>query len=263
MKFLKIITVILLTCNLVSCKKKHYNGNEVKIFEIKSSINGNSYDVWVIIPENYKENEKHRVLYFLDREWDFDLFYKASKKCGNGKYYSDLLVGIGWGNSSRESDYTPTLTSYGQGKADEFIEFIKKDLFSYMELHFNADTTRNSRCIAGHSFGGLFTAYCFVKHPSIFGNYLALSPSLWYDEQVVLRIEEKTRNQHSYNSLIYSSVGGTESGGMLPVFSVWKEAFNSGYPTVKKNFEIIQGQGHEGSKRASIENGLKYYFTNR
>lgn len=263
MKLIKIISIILLACSYFSCKKNNYNASEVKIFEIKSSTNSNIYDVWVIIPENNKENQKHNVLYFLDREWDFDLFYKASKKCGNGKYYSDLLVGIGWGNSSRERDYTPTITSSGNGGADAFSEFIKKDLFSFMEQHFNADTSRNSRCIAGHSYGGLFTSYCFVKHPSMFGNYLALSPSLWYDEQIVLRIEKETRNHHKYCSLIYSSIGGTETGGMLPAFSVWKDAFDSGYPTVKKSFEIIQGQGHEGAKRAGIEKAIKYYFTNR
>lgn len=259
----KIIYFVILLLGLISCKKGKYDQQFIREFSITSQSNGYTYDISVALPKNYDPKAKHRSIYLLDKEWDLDLVSNAAEKSGNGKYYSDIIIGIGWGNSSRERDYTPTLTSKGQGGSDKFILFLKQELIPYIEQNYNSDTSRHTRCIVGHSFGGLFAAYCFTNHHALFGNYISLSPSLWYDEQIELLYELNNRPKNQLHSVMYSSMGGTESYGMLPVFSIWKQSLEMYYPNLRKKVEIINGQGHEGAKRASIESALRFYFENR
>ena len=54
-----------------------------------------------------------------------------------------------------------------------------------LENEYGADTLRIKRTILGHSFGGLCGAYAFTNYNRVFGNYLLLSPSLWYADEVV------------------------------------------------------------------------------
>ena len=38
----------------------------------------------------------------------------------------------------------------------------------------------------GHSYGGLFTLYSLLVHPGSFNNYLAASPSVWWNQRRIL-----------------------------------------------------------------------------
>ena len=261
MKYLK--TLVLFSFLLVfSCKKEKFNNNLIIDFNLKS-VKGYTYDISVALPVNFDKTKKHRTTYFLDKDWDFEMMSNAAKKAGNGSKYNEILVGIGWGNSKRERDYTPTQSSQGDGGADDFINFIKSILIPYIENNFNADTSRISRCISGHSFGGLFVAYCFTNHHYLFGNYLALSPSLWYAEQVELINEIDNKSKNQMPTLMFSSMGGTESYGMLPAFMIWKNSIENNYPNLKKKIVIVDGQGHQGAKKASINDAFTFYFENR
>ena len=99
------------------------------------------------------------------------------------------MVSIGYGYD-RALDYTPTKAKEGDGGADKFMAFIKDELIPKMELDFGADTLRKNRIIIGHSFGGLFAAYAFTNYNNVFGNYIMLSPSLWYDNEILFQMEQ-------------------------------------------------------------------------
>ena len=55
-----------------------------------------------------------------------------------------------------------------------------------VEGRFDVDAARSM--LIGHSLGGMFTLDTMVEEPDAFGNYLALSPSLWFDDNLVLRL---------------------------------------------------------------------------
>lgn len=261
MKNLKAL-VLLLSLLVFSCKKEKFNNNLIIDFNLKSA-KGYTYDISVALPENFDKTKKHRTTYFLDKDWDFEMMSNASKKAGNGSKYNEILVGIGWGDSKRNRDFTPAKSSQGDGGADDFVDFIKNILIPYIENNFNADTTRVSRCISGHSYGGLFAAYCFTNHHYLFGNYFILSPSLWYAEQIELINEKNNLIKNQMPSLMFTSMGGTESYGMLPAFMIWKNSIESNYPNLKKKILIVEGQGHQGAKKASIKDAFIFYFENR
>ena len=44
-----------------------------------------------------------------------------------------------------------------------------------------------SSTYVGHSFGGLFGAFTLLERPQTFDRYVLASPSIWWDERVLLR----------------------------------------------------------------------------
>ena len=143
--------------------------------------------------------------------------------------------------------------------------FIKDELMPKMEMDFGADSSRKSKTILGHSFGGLLGAYAFAKFNDVFGNYLMLSPSLWYDNEIVLKYEKENRSENKKShQLVFLGLGEMEnSGRMLAPFEAYYQQLQNNYPDliIKKNLE--PHLSHGGSKNPNIINALNFYFQNR
>ena len=94
------------------------------------------------------------------------------------------------------------------GGAPQFLSFIETQLIPKMEQDYNADTTRASRVILGHSYGGLFGGYAYCVNNKVFGNYILLSPSFWFDNLVELQMEKDNRaiNKNKSNWYLWESV---------------------------------------------------------
>ncbi len=173
-----------------------------------------------------------------------------------------IVVGINYGDD-RDIDYTPTETNYGKGGSEAFLNFIKKELIPRIQRDYRADTLRKNRTILGHSFGGLFGAYAFAKHNDVFGNYLLLSPSLFYDNSVVLQYEQLSRPLiKDHHQLVFIGAGSTENA-LLPANDLLYRRLVNYYPNTKSIFNIIPGRGHVSSKNIDIENAIAFYFKNR
>jgi predicted alpha/beta superfamily hydrolase len=111
-----------------------------------------------------------------------------------------LVVGVDYLDSERAykedwrtRELTPTkdprgLPSWAHGEfggAAEFRRFLVETLRPMIERRFDVDRSRST--LVGHSLGGLFTLDTMLEEPDAFGNYLAMSPSLWFDDNLVLR----------------------------------------------------------------------------
>jgi predicted alpha/beta superfamily hydrolase len=173
-----------------------------------------------------------------------------------------IVVGIDYGDA-RENDYTPTVTADAGGDASRFTDFIERELKPRIEQDFMADTSRMQRTILGHSYGGLYGAYALIKRNNVFGNYLLLSPSLWYDRQVMLHYEQAVRADLRNNrQLVYLGVGGTEAFMMPPIESLYR-SLTEHYPNTRTSYEVIPGEGHIASIHHNMEKALHSYFSNR
>jgi predicted alpha/beta superfamily hydrolase len=151
------------------------------------------------------------------------------------------------------------------GGAPEFLRFIKEELVPRMQADFKADTSRAGRVILGHSFGGLFGAYAFAADNTLFGNYLLLSPSLWFDNEVTLRMELAQREAvKSRNQLVFMGLGKMENmGKMQAPFEAYFQALHNNYTQLRLAKNLEEDLGHMGSKNPNIRKGLDFYFQNR
>jgi len=248
-----------------SCQKKITAPQSVQQFTIQSTVNFGSYLIKVALPEDYNGNKKYSTVYLLDGEDNFNFVASQCKKLSD-KYAKEnvLVVSIGYGHN-RTLDYTPTNAAEGQGGAPAFMEFISKELIPRIESDFSVDTNRSSRVIIGHSFGGLFAAYAWTKHHSVFGNYLMLSPSLWYDNEIILQYEQENRASiNNNNQLIFLGIGQLENvGRMQAPFQAFYNQIDRNYSGIKLLKNSVSQMDHVGSKNPNIMKGLEFYFQNK
>ena len=265
MKTKTIVPLAMILLLAVSCKKEITAPDSVQQFTIKSTVNSGSYDIKVALPENYNTNKKYATLYVLDGDENFNFVAHHCEKLSS-KYSKDnvLVVSIGYGHN-RTLDYTPTNAPEGQGGAPAFMDFIQKELIPHLESNFAADTNRSSRVILGHSFGGLCGGYAFTKRNSVFGNYLMLSPSLWYDNEIVLQYEQDNRSSiNNKNQLVFLGIGQLEnSGRMQAPFEAFYQRLHNYYSGTKLLRNSVSQMDHVGSKNPNIIEGLNFYFQNK
>jgi uncharacterized protein len=244
-----------------------------KDFIMFSKEKDKDYRMWVQLPEGYDTTKKYAAIYVLDpddkAEGGNSNFIYIAKLCQKlSKDYATqnvIVVGIRHGDY-REMDYTPTkytTTGFsGEGGGEKFANFIKKDLMPRIEKDFKADTSRAKKAIIGHSLGGLCGAYIFTKHNEAIGNYLLLSPSLIYDDEIILQYEQATRASiKTQTQLVYFGVGGTEAN-MVPPVDLLYQRIKKSYANSKTELYINPGKGHNSSKDENIRNALEFYFKN-
>ncbi|MBF2709130.1 alpha/beta hydrolase [Flavobacterium soyangense] len=265
-KFYTTASAIILVFMLGSCTKEEFNPASMEEFSLYSLADGTSYFIKVAIPENYNPiNEKYATIYALDGEENFDFVANKCKEISNKLAVSNVLVvSIGYGKD-RSIDYTPTKVSSKTGGGPQFLNFIETQLIPKMEQDYSANTTRKSRVILGHSYGGLFGAYAFSVKNEIFGNYILLSPSLWFDNLVTFQMEKGNReNNKSRKQLVFMGIGeGENSGRMQAPFEAFYQTLRDNYPDIKLDKNRVKNLDHLGSKNPNIVKGLNYYFQNR
>jgi tetratricopeptide (TPR) repeat protein len=92
----------------------------------------------------------------------------------------------------RVRDFTQTdwpTAWIGGGGAGNFKRFLSTELIPKVDRTYRTD---GFRVLSGHSAGGQFALYCLTSEPSLFQGYLALSPSLDWDNNLPRRSLEKS-----------------------------------------------------------------------
>ncbi len=263
---MKKLILILLVFVIASCQKEDFNAELTEGFSIESTSSGATYPIKVALPENYNpEAQTYATIYVLDGEQDFDFVAENCKKISHNLSTSNVLVvSIGYGND-RVDDYTPSKANAGGGGAEKFMQFIENELIPRIESEYAVDTLRSSRTMLGHSFGGLLGAYAFTNHNTVFGNYLMLSPSIWYDNEIMLRLEQENRSINSNDhQLVFLGLGQLENQGrMLAPFEAFYQRLLNNYPGIAIQRNLEPHLDHMGSKNPNILKGLNFYFHNR
>jgi predicted alpha/beta superfamily hydrolase len=231
-------------------------------------VAGQEYELHIMLPAGYKTaDKKYPVVYVMDGQWDFPQVTGLY-----GQYYYDgfipelMIVGVTWGgehpnyDSLRGRDYTPTnIDGFPQtGGADQFLAFMKQELFPFIESNYKADG--KNRTLMGCSAGGLFTMYTLFTQPDLFTGYATASPHFPWDNGVLYKYEQafaKKRLLHPVS--VYMTVGDVElTRASFEKFSATMAARK--YPSVRLQSKILEHTGHSGTKHETYARGLQYVF---
>ncbi|MGN6820442.1 MAG: alpha/beta hydrolase [Sphingomonas sp.] len=141
-------------------------------------------------------------VYTTDRWTSFGLLVSISRLMRwGGELPPIVVIAIGYvdeqkgyADDTRALDLTPTGNpgldpkDLGNGKyggSAAFRRFIVDKL--QPEVRRRGDFDHDNAVLVGHSFGGLFAVDTMVNAPGAFKHYLAVSPSLWFDDRIVMR----------------------------------------------------------------------------
>lgn len=148
--------------------------------------------IWIKYPKyfNKESSKEYPVVYILDGETQMRAL-DAVCTYYEGHYLPDMIL-VGISNSeNRMRDLTTSEMKmrYGwpvneeTGGADIFTKFLESELIPYID---SILPTTSYRTLIGHSFGGLFTINTLINNGHLFNNYIAIDPSLDWDNQKLL-----------------------------------------------------------------------------
>jgi len=209
-KFIAVLIILLfVNCkNDNSTKETSNTENEISFGQIDSLYSdalGESRKIWVHIPAGAQDatfsSKKYPVLYLLDGPGHFysvaGMIKQLSTTNGNTIVPEMIIVAIP--NTNRTRDLTPThadSSPFGDdvawlkdsGGGEIFTDFIEKELIPYIDEKY---PTAPYRTYVGHSFGGLTVINTLISRPELFNNYVAIDPSLWWNNQGTLNEAKK------------------------------------------------------------------------
>ena len=213
----------------------------VKKIALKSAVLGEERVILVRTPVGYETNKlSYPVLYMTDGDAHMGHTSSTIEFLTRNGRIPDLIV-VGITNTDRTRDLTPVKSTNknaaGQlqfptgGGADNFLKFIQTELIPKIEKEYRVQPYR---ILAGHSLGGLFAIHAMISKPGVFNSYIAVSPSLqWENGETLKRATYFLKNQKELRATLFVSLGN-EPGAIGDSFETFREALSK---TTIKNFE--------------------------
>jgi predicted alpha/beta superfamily hydrolase len=152
-------------------------------------------DFIVWLPPGYEAEKERRypVLYMHDGDsvfvnWRIDETAKTLIESRQIEPLIIVLVPNGGTQEARFDEYTPTRSPAQRvgGKADAYGRMLAEELKPFIDSEFRTLPDAPNTALGGASLGGLVSLHLGLKQPTVFGKLAAFSPSVWWDNRVIL-----------------------------------------------------------------------------
>ena len=262
-------------------------------FEIFSKDINQEFIINIGLPPNYsKDHDKYPVVYVTDAGSNFiGLMGSLPLMQFVNDLPSFVLVGIDYKSpnsmdsmSLRNRDLTPTndkiwmaaqkdmykifgedLPQVEAGGAKYFLDFINDEIKPFINKKYYVDTTDQTYC--GFSLGGLFGLYTLFNSSDSFKRYVIGSPSIWWDDRHILKVEEEYAEKNkNLSAKVFMSTGDLEEegGDNFKMISNMKALSNNllsrNYKGLDLETVIFEDETHCSAVSATLNRGLRNVF---
>lgn len=226
----------------------------------------------IYLPENYEtSNKTYPVMYLLDSFLNFRHAAASAEFLHFDQCIPEIII-VGIRNIHRNRDLTPESPNLDPkererlgnvGGADNFIAFIEKELMPYIE---NTYRTAPYKIISGHSLGGLFNVYSFIKHPELFNAYITISPSLWYPIDNISNgldaiFPNPTKMNQTFYMTLANEISGNMRGNVIKLSGDFENYINTHKDTgLRFKYNPMPEESHLSVGLPSVFFGLRYIF---
>ena len=244
---------------------------------IHANSNNKDYELYIQLPQSYKDTKTvYPLIIVSDSRFGFPITNGAMALMGNNVVKEAIVVGVSYAKGedrtiSRTRDYTPTYSPdepnghssaarKASGHAKEYVAFLAEQVIPLLKKNYRVDS--NNEIFVGHSFGGLLGAYILVNRPELFDHYIIGSPSLWYDDKVIFRMEEtyaKNNKSLKTHAMIYAddNDGSLNNKNMADDVLAFEKTLRSrNYAGLNLEVEIIKGENHHSVFPGLVSRGL-------
>jgi len=193
-------------------------------YTLRSDVLADERQINVWLPPDYARSEaSYTVLYLLDGALEQDFHHIAGlAQLGSLSWTYGPLILVGVQTKDRRAELTPQasdpryLHAFPQnGGAERFRRFLETEVLPFVEDRFRAGPRR---ALMGESLGGLFVVDTLLDQPSLFHDYVAISPSLSWDDRLPLNdAASRLRAAEGTGRRLYLAVadeGGTMQQGV-------------------------------------------------
>jgi len=211
-----IFTAAILCSLTASAQLKTENNVPFTIGEsrtIASKVLNENRTLNIYLPNDFDKNKSYSVIYLPDGSKNEDFLHIV----GLVQFFNmslnmpDFIV-VGIANVDRKRDFTFPTTNQADkkqypttGSSEKFISFLETELQPYIDANFK---TTGTKYLIGQSLGGLLAIEILIKKPGLFTHYFIVSPSLWWDDESLLKVAETNFPKNDYSkTYVYLSVG--------------------------------------------------------
>lgn len=247
---------------------------------------GVEHTVSIGLPVRYRSLDEAPLLLCLDGPWVFGTTLDASRIMSmSGEAPEAIVVGLSFSERSmaeylrhRARWFTPTpwvpppitgvkgITAQECGRADVMVDFVRDQLLPEVERAHTGGCRVSQRWLIGHSFSALFGLRTLLTEPAIFDKWLLASPSIWWDDRAVLRLEaDHAARSTDLVARVFTSYGELEAVDQPePDFAMGANVEtlvatlrSRGYPGLDLTHGVLVGDGHASSIGAAVSKGLR------
>jgi hypothetical protein len=281
-----LIVAVVSTLILVGCQPGgSQKGSEAitigQKFSLSSKVLDEEREFLVYLPESYDSEvfapRRYPVLYLLDGGPHFPsvsgVVNFMSTGINDNRQIPELIV-VAIPNTNRMRDLSPTHTLVGfdgeesdrfkvSGGGNAFLQFIRHELFAEIDSRYR---TLPHRTIVGHSLGGLLALHALLEDPEMFQAYIAIDPSLWWDEQLLIRQAEQIfANDQTRSGSVYISLADHSDLGALNLMDEAGRKFagilaSNASPGIRSKLQHFEAEDHASVALLSLYHGLLSTF---
>ncbi len=234
---------------------------------IQSVVLNETRTLNIYLPEKYDSSKAYPVTYVLDGSMHEDFLHITGLvQYFNLQFKMPETIVVGIANVDRKRDFThhTDLTDLKKdypttGHSDKFIEFVETELLPFVTSNYK---TTDTKYLIGQSLGGLLATEVLLKKTNLFSHYLIVSPSLWWDDESMLKkAADLFKQQPDNKTYVYISVGKGEHKTMQKEA---KEIFDILQASKKKNLTLhynpMEKENHATILHNSIYEALLKLF---
>lgn len=241
--------------------------------ELPSAFVDEVYKLHVYFPRGYQDAEDPLpVVYLLDAEYSFGaVAYAIRRLIKDNLIPPVLLVGVAYEvpyddyYRRRERDFTPTVAHIDEfpaaGHADSFVQFLRRELIPFVNSTYRVNP--EDRTIVGLSFSGLFSTFLLFRETGLFSSYVIVSPSLWWDNQVVFQYESEYRESHAdLPARVYFAAGEADGPNILRGLDRMSQVLSGRqYRGLEFRVRLFPEETHRTVFPLAVSHGLRYVFS--
>jgi len=183
--------------------------------EIQSSALAEKRVLNIYLPEGYQQETdvSYPVIYLLDGSANEDFIHIVGLvQFFRMQFNMPKTIVVGIANVDRKRDFTFPTTDAEQKKAypttggsARFIDFLEQEVQPFIQKKYRVT---GAKTIIGQSLGALLATEILLKKPELFDRYCIVSPSLWWDNESLLKQAPTLLGKERRNpGHVYVSVG--------------------------------------------------------
>jgi uncharacterized protein len=227
---MKLVLFLLLIASLAAIGAQTIKTRSLLLGEtaiIYSAILNEHRKILIYPPEQYDETEPNKtlypVVYLFDGGAHFARGIDAIKQLRKVNEAFPQMMVVAIVNTDRPRDLTPSNYLLGpngepisefktSGGGEKFAVFIENELIPYVDSSYPTDP---HKILMGHSLGGLAVLNMLLNHPLLFDAYVAIDPSMWWDEWKLLPETREALKQKKFNGKsLFLGIANTMPQGM-------------------------------------------------
>ncbi|WP_163517474.1 alpha/beta hydrolase [Gelidibacter japonicus] len=239
-----------------------------EVVSIDSKILSESRTLNIYLPDGYNTADtlKYPVIYLLDGSMNEDFLHIVGLvQFFNLQMNMPKTIVVGIANIDRKRDFTFPTTDRKlkmdyptTGGSRKFIDFLESEVQPYIKANY---PTTNQKMLIGQSLGGLLATEILFKKPTLFTDYIIVSPSLWWDNESLLKDARMFLGAHSkMPANVYVSVGAEGEIMEREAKSLAELLKNSGKPNLNSEFLFLSNENHATILHQSVNDTFKLMF---